>query len=591
MSCLWSQKFYEFLRIRQPEPLSRWADDHRIIGDGAGPEPGRWRTDRTPYMREIMDAVTAPEVREVVMCTGVQLGKTELILNAVCYYMLHEPSPMMLVEPSDELAGDIGSDRIDTMIQASPELRPLFGLAEDRQKSRKTGKLKIGIKRFLGGYLKLTSAASTTGLRSRPIRVVLCDEVDAYPPRSDGNAVDMAIGRTTNFANRKVLITSTPGAVGSSEVWRRLGACARYEYRIPCQHCGAPIVWSWPQVKWDKNKDGDSDPATARLECPLCGGVVRGSGPASSVQLATGEWVLVSGDPASGRLGFHLPSLYSPWMSLESMAAEWLAANHARDVDRLRTFIQDRLAEPWDERPPAWRASSDTAAKSRFEDSPNHEAIRYLTAGVDVQRDRLEISVWGFGANMESWAVAHTVLVGDPLNLELWERLRAFLAQPVETSDGREGRIYAACIDSGDGYSTQAVYRFCAPLERYRVVAIKGVGGERVPLISPPSRIPQYHSPLYKLGVDRFKQVIYDRLNIATVGPGYVHIPKELSDEFWLQLTAEAPETHVEHGRQVTRWVQHRARNEALDCAVYALAACELFCHSMPKRMAHRGRK
>lgn len=584
----WTAKFLEYLRLRSPMPLSVWADENRVLASGASPEAGRWRTARTPYLRQIMDAVTDPRVREIVVCSGVQLGKTELLLNAMCYYTQHEPSPIMLVEPSEELVVQLGRERIDTMIKASPALRPLFGFTEDLKV--KTGVLSGSIKRFAGGYIKLASAASPTDLISRPIRVVLCDEVDRYPARSDGNAVDMAIGRTTNFANRKVLITSTPGALGASEVWRRLGACARYEYRVPCQHCGVPIVWSWPQVKWDKNEDGESDPTTARLECPLCGGVVRGAGPASSVQLATGRWELISGDPVSGRLGFHLPSLYSPWMSLESMAAEWLAANHARDVDRLRTFIQDRLAEPWDERPPAWRASADTAAKSRFEDSPNHEAIRYLTAGVDVQRDRLEVSVWGFGANMESWAVSHTALIGDPLNLELWERLKAFLAQPVETSDGREGRIYAACIDSGDGYSTQAVYRFCAPLERFRVVAIKGVGGERVPLISSPSRIPQYHSPLYKLGVDRFKQVIYDRLNIATVGPGYVHIPKELSEEFWLQLTAESPETHVEHGRQVTRWVQHRARNEALDCAVYALAAYELFCHSMPKRKSVRYR-
>lgn len=587
-SNLWSQKFYEFLRIRKPEPLSSWADAHRIIGDGAGPEPGRWRTDRTPYMRRIMDAVTNPDVREVVMCTGIQLGKTELILNTVCYYMLQEPSPMMLVEPSDELAGDIGSDRIDTMIQASPELRPLFGLADDRQKSRKTGKLKIGIKRFMGGYLKLTSAASTTGLRSRPIRVVLCDEVDAYPARQDGNAVDMAIGRSTNFVDAKVLLTSTPGALASSEIWRRLSHCAQYEYQIPCPHCGERRAWSWQMVRWDKTPDGVSDPTTARMECPHCGGIIRDGSPAPYTLLSRGEWVLTDGDPASVRLGFHLPGLYSPWMPLSGMVSEWLAANHARDIDRLRTFIQDRLAEPWDERPPAWHTQEEEGQGSRFEDKPDHSSIRFLTAGVDVQRDRIEISVWGFGANMESWAISHTVFTGDPLSSELWLQVREFLLSPVETADGRSGYIYAACVDSGDGYTTQAVYQFCAPLERRRIVAIKGVGGDKVPLISPPTRTAAYHSPLYKLGVDRCKQIIYDRLNIGRIGPGYVHIPEALSDEFWLQLTSESPETVVEHGKQVTRWRQHRARNEALDCAVYALCAYELYCHPVPKKLVKR---
>lgn len=584
MTCVdWSAAFLRYLRVRRPVPLSEWADEHRIIGDGAGPEPGRWRTERTPYMRAIMDAVTNPSVTEVVMCTGVQLGKTELLLNTVCYYVQHDPSPILLVEPSEDLARDIGQDRIDSMITASPELRPLFGLDAECRKSTKTGRLKLDTKRFPGGFLKLASAASPTALKSRPIRVILCDEVDTFPPRSDGNAVDMAIARASNFVDRKVLLTSTPGTLASSEIWRRLGHCARYEYHIPCPHCGAASAWSWAMVHWD-----DDDPATARMECPACAGVIRDGSCAPYPLLARGEWVCVSGDPFGGRLGFHLPGLYSPWMSLSGMVSEWLAAVRARDVDRLRTFIQDRLAEPWDERPPAWHERTSDQAGDRFEDSPDHTAVRYLTAGVDVQRDRVEISVWGFGPNMEAWAVSHTVFTGDPLAATVWRHVREFLATPVEMKDGRRGRIYAACIDSGDGYSTQMVYRFCAPLEKFRVVAVKGVGGERVPLVSPPTRTASFRSPLYRLGVDRLKQVIYDRLNLGTVGPGYIHIPRELSTEFWEQLTAESPETVVEHGKQVTRWKQHRPRNEALDCAVYALAAYELFCHPVSRLPTRR---
>lgn len=586
----WSTTFLRYLRIRKPVPLSQWADSHRIIGDGAGPEPGRWRTERTPYMRAIMDAVTSPDVSEIVMCTGVQLGKTELLLNTICYYAQYDPAPIILVEPSDDLAQDIGQDRIDTMIRASAELRPLFGLDESCRKSTKTGRLKLDAKRFPGGYLKLASAASPSDLVSRPVRVILCDEVDAFPARPDGNAVDKAIARSTNFSNRKVLLTSTPGTLAGSEIWRRLGHCARYEYRVPCPHCGAPSAWSWGLVKWDRGDDGSGDPDTARMECPACGGIIRDGSPAPYTLLAKGEWALVSGDPSAGRLGFHLPGLYSPWMSLSGMVAEWLAANRARDIDRLRTFIQDRLAEPWDERPPSWHEREGERAADRFEDAPDHTRIRYLTAGVDVQRDRVEISVWGFGANMESWAVSHTVFVGDPLAASVWRQVQEFLATPVETRDGRTGRIYAACIDSGDGYSTQMVYRFCAPLEKFRIVAVKGVGGDRVPLVSPPTRTASFRSPLYRLGVDRLKQVIYDRLNLGTVGPGYVHIPRELSTEFWEQLTAESPETVVEHGRQVTRWKQHRPRNEALDCAVYALAAYELFCHPV-SRLPSRSRR
>lgn len=529
-------------------------------------------------MRAIMDAVTDPAIREVVLCAGVQLGKTELLLNTICYYMLAEPAPILLVEPSEDLYSDIGCDRVDSMIAASPELRPLFGLAEDKQKSRKTGRLKIGVKRFHGGFLKLASAASPTDLKSRPIRVVLCDEVDTFPPRPDGNAVDMAIGRATNFIDSKVLITSSPGALQSSEVWRRLGASTRYEYRIPCPCCGVESPWSWRLVKWDRLESGDADSATARMECPSCGGVIRGSGAAPWSLLNRGRWVCVSvGSPS--KVGFHLPGLYSPWKPLREIVDEFVAANHLRDIDRLRTFIQDRLAEPWDEREPAWHDRSDETVVSRFEAEPEHSTIRFLTAGVDVQRDRVEISVWGFGANMESWAISHTMIPGDPLSASLWARVREFLLTPITLRDGRTGVIYAACVDSGDGYSTQAVYIFCAPLEKRRVVAVKGVGGDRIPMIPPPTKTTTLRSPLYRLGVDRIKQVIYDRINIRTVGPGYVHIPESLSGEYWAQLTAEYPETVIERGKTVTKWRKSRERNEALDCAVYALAAYEIFCH------------
>lgn len=577
MSDIWTAKFLEFLRLRSPIPLSQWADENRVLASGASPEAGKWRTARTPYLRQIMDAVTDPAIHEVVVCSGVQLGKTELLLNAMCYYIQHEPSPIMLVEPSEDLVVQLGRERIDTMIKASPALRPLFGFTEDMKV--KTGVLSGSIKRFAGGYIKLSSAASPTDLISRPIRVVLCDEVDRYPARSDGNAVDMAIGRTTNFINRKILITSSPGALQASEVWRRFGSCAQYEYRIPCPHCGEPSVWSWQMVRWDKDADGVGDASTARMECPHCGGIVRDGGPASSVQLASGSWELVSGEPKNGKVGYRITGLMSPWMPLTGIVSEWLAAMQTRDIDRLRTFIQDRLAEPWEDRPAAWHdTTKGEAGFSRFEFEPDHATIRYLTAGVDVQRDRIEVSIWGYGVSMESWAISHHILTGDVLSARVWDEVRALLTAPVRISDGREGRIYAACVDSGDGYSTQTVYRFCSELAKYRIVAIKGVGGENVPMVASPSRTPT-GTPLYKLGVDRLKRVIYDRLGIRTVGPGYIHIPDSLGGEFWEQLTAESPETVVEHGRTVTRWRKTRVRNEALDCAVYAYAAYELFCH------------
>lgn len=591
----WSEKFFDFLKLRKPVPLSEWADEHRVIASGASPEPGKWRTERTPYLRAILNAITDPNVREVVVCSGVQLGKTELLLNAICYYCMHEPSPMMLVEPTEELAHDIGRDRIDTMIRATPEMRTLFGLESAdggvlANKSRKTGALKNDAKRFPGGYLKLASAASPTDLKSRAIRVILLDEVDTYPARPDGNAVDLAIGRASNFVDKKIIITSSPGALARSEVWRRLGNTARHEYRVPCPSCGERFVWKWEQVKWEKTATGEVDAESVRIECPACGCRVRDGGAAPDSILKLGGWECTEGDPSCGRVGFHLPGLYSPWLTLRGMVSEFTDAVHARDLDRLRVFIQDRLAEPWDERPPMWHETQADEAP-RFEESPDHSTIRHIVAGVDVQRDRVEVSIWGFGRDSESWAITHNVIPGDVLSTALWTRVREFLLSPVELRDGRKGRVFAACVDSGDGFSTHAVYNFCTPLaEKYRVVAIKGVPGENVPVIAAPNRSTPTRTPLYKLGVDRLKRIIADRIQIRTRGPGFVHIPAELCGEFFAQLTSEVPESVIEGGKVVSRWRKVRERNEALDCAVYALAAFEMFCHARPRAAARTRR-
>lgn len=578
-SYLWSGKFLDFLRFRTPEPLSVWADSHRIIPAAGGAEPGPWRTDRTPYFKQIMDDVTDPRIRQIVVCSGIQLGKTELILNTCLYHMLHDPAPMLLVEPSDDLVTDIGADRIDAMIRDTPALRPLFGLKDDaKAKSTKTGALKQYNKRFPGGYLKLASAHSESDLVSRSIRVIMCDEIDKYPTFGDSSAVDRATGRSSNFTNSKLILTSSPSTLQGSEIWRRLALTARYEYQVPCQHCGAGVVWSWSCVKWDKDADGVSDAATARIECPHCGGVIKGGGPASDRHLATGSWVLTSGDRSRGAVGYHMSSLLSPWLPLTSIVDEFLAACHNRDLDRLKTFVTDRLAEPWDDRPAPWHAESTSPEKSRFEQTARHETVAVLTAGVDVQRDRVEISFWGWGSNRESWAIRHDVVDGDTSLAATWDRVARVLFQPIDLADGRKMKIAAACVDSGDGVLTQMVYRFTVQYEDRHVVSIKGRGGEQTPMFSAPSRRNANRAILYVLGVDRIKDVIADRLRIKTRGPGYVHIPDALSGEFWAQLTAEQKETYIERGRTVSSWKKLRDRNEALDCAVYAFAAFELFC-------------
>lgn len=568
-----------FLRFVVPEPLSDWADEHRYIGDTGGPEPGRWRTSRTPYMKKILDCITDPTIDSIAICAGVQVGKTEALLTAIAYYMQHDPSTIMLVEPDETLVKDTGVDRVDAMIRESPELRKIFRLGEDLQKSKKRAQITAHMKRFPGGYLFLASSASPSALKSRPIRIVLCDEIDTYPMRPDGHPVDMAGGRSTTFIDKKKIMVSSPTSLQTSEIWRRVGVAeAQYEYRIPCPHCGEFHAWKWAMVKWD-------DEQGVRMECPTCHGKIRDGGAASDALLATGDWFLIRGKEDASSVSFVVPGLLSPWMPLIGMVKEFKEAHYNRDSDRLRTFIQERLAEPWDDNGHYFDLR--TKADHEFEDEFDHTAIKCVTAGIDTQRDRVEITFVGWGVAFESWVLDHVIVKGSPLLDETWHSVTLELAKKHVLSDGRELPTFAVAVDSGGiaekdeaGHMnsvTTKVYNFVAKLSKANVIAVKGASKQLAQRYSPPSRTAVKGAYVYVIDTARSKECIYDRLRIRTYGPGYIHIPSELSGEYWKQLNAEQLEEVTEKGVTKKRWVKTRPRNEALDCYVYALAAYEIF--------------
>lgn len=579
---IWSAEFLSHLEIRKPEPLSEWAEAHRYIADGSSPEPGRYRCGRTPYVRDILDAITSPETREIISCFGIQLGKSEILLTALAYYIQHEPSAILMVEPSRDLVVDFGRDRIDGMVYASAELRKIFGVENTKSKTKAT--LNKGVKRFAGGFLKLASAQSTTDLISRPCRIVLLDEIDQYEIRHDGNAVDTAIGRASNFVDKKIIMVSSPGTLQSSEIWRRQEGASKYRYFVPCPACEHACEWTWELVRWSDDK-----PSECGIFCPNCGEQVRGPGAVSDLLLARGHWECVEpGD--RHRKFFHLSSLYSPWVRLADIVEEYVGATAAQDYDRMRSWRQNRLALPWDEYSDYGiaRASDAAVSASRFEHRQlqDHTKIVAITVGVDVQRDRVELYWWAWSRDREMWFLRYEVVGGDPVADGTWASVREWLAREYTLNDGRIMHIAAACIDSGDGLTTQAVYKFCKPLERMRVVAVKGRGGQNVPAISAPARSNNYKVPLYTLGVDAIKKSVIAHLRLENAGPGYIHLTQFCKGEIWAQLNSEVWETAVVNGQTVERWRKTRERNEALDCLVYAWAAFEIFC--APKLRSRR---
>lgn len=573
--------FLKACRPRSRMTGSQWADMYRVIPPGTSSEPGEWRTSRTPYLREPMDAATDKRTETIVLEFSSQTGKSEALLNIIGYYADQEPAPILMLQPTVEMAEAFSKERIDPMFKASPGL---FGKLEEgkdgRGTSRKSGDT-IRMKQFTGGYLALVGANSPAGLASRPIRVLLCDEIDRYGTTKEGDPLKLAIQRTTNFHNRKIILVSTPTIKGASKIDDWYQRSDQRRYFVPCPHCGQEFEMSWNLVKWDKDQRGNALPETARMYCPHCGAQVRGPYKPDGDMLARGRWRPTN--PNSRIRGYHINSLCSPWVDLQALVAEFVEANKARGRQGLMEFINLKLGEVWEER----GADADFWERlyNRREEYPRNgtlpEGVLILTAGIDVQHDRLECSIYGWGKGRECWGIEHRIIPGAPDRPEPWAALDEILREKRSLSCGAQVEVACACVDSGDGAYSSDVYRYTSAREPLGVFSIKGRAGLGTPFINPPSQRNAVGATLFTLGVDSGKAALMARLKLEDTGPGFVHYDRNasagFSENFFLQLTAEVLESKLNSsGQAVLGWSKIRERNEALDCAVYATAAMEI---------------
>ena len=576
----WSRALIGVLRPKERLTGSEWADKYRVIPPGTTPEPGEWRTSRVPYLREIMDAATDRRTETVVVMSSSQIGKSELVLNVMGYYMDREPSPILVLQPTLEAAESFSKERIEPSMAYSPGLKDKVeqAVGEGRTTSRK--KLAtIRMKHFAGGYLAMVGANSPAGLASRPIRILLADEVDRYGSTKEGDPLKLAIQRTTNFHNRKIVIVSTPTVKGASMVEEWFGRSDQRYYYVTCPECGNEHVWDWDLVTWDKDEDGKGLPETARICCPGCGRVERSQWKPDMSLIGRGRWK--ASEPGNGRIkGYALCSLYSPWVSLSALVEEYLSVVRAPDRSGLQEFLNLKLGKPYDTE--YYTDSALTAITRREDYGPVDcpEGVLLLTCGVDVQHDRLELMVMGWGVGQECWGVQYARIYGAPSDPATWHDLDTYLQHEFSHAGGGKLRIACTCIDSGDGTTTELVYGYTHQRERARVYATKGIGGFNRPLVSPPSRNNRYKAKLFALGVDSAKSLLFRRLKVDFPGPGYVHFasaPEAGFDEvFFDGLYSERIEKYKQGGSNKIRWIKTRERNEPLDCCVYALAACEI---------------
>lgn len=505
-----------------------------------------------------MDAISDPRLRDIVVMAGAQVGKTEMLLNVIGFHIHHDPSPILLVQPTLEMAQAFSKDRLAPMLRDTPALKGSVKDPRSRDANNTTTH-----KVFTGGHISLVGSNSAAGLASRPIRVVLCDEVDRYPPSagSEGSPILLARKRSATFHNRKMVMVSTPTNKGASMIESQYAESDQRQYFVPCEDCGTVQTLKWSNVKWDKDK-----PETACYVCDGCGSIWDDAKRNRSVR--KGEWVATA--DFTGVAGFHINGLYSPWTMLADAVRDFLIAKKAPDT--LRVFVNTFLAETWED-------AGETVGDIRFDDREEEfganipDDIVVITAGIDVQDDRLELELVGWGRDEESWSLEYKTLYGDPSTPHLWNDLDNILKASYTTESGRSLGIRAACVDSG-GHYTQAVYNFVRPREGRRIFAIKGMAGEQRPLVGRPSKNNIGKIKLFTVGTFPIKELIFSRLKIQSEGAGYCHFPAGRSDEYYQQLAnSEKIVTKYQKGFPRREFVKTRTRNEALDCRVYAYAA------------------
>lgn len=555
-----------------PDPdltVSEWADAHRVLTSISSSEPGPWLTDRTPYLREIMDCLSPSHPCErVVFMKGAQIGGTECGNNWMGFVIHHAPGPMLMVNPTVETSKRSSKMRIDPAIDNCPVLRERV----KDPRARDSGNTVL-MKEFPGGVLILTGANSAVGLRSMPIRYLFMDEVDGYPEDagSEGDPVNLAIQRTATFANRKIFIISTPTIKYFSRIETAFEEGDQRRYFVPCPNCGEFQTLKWSQVKWPKGK-----PSLAHYICEKCGS--RWEDYQKATILAQGQWRATSASKDEGKtVSFHLSSLYSPhgWTSWGEIAEEFSEVH--KDPPRLQVWTNTKLAETWEDM--AGEAVDPTGLMTRREKYGPRipKDVALLTCGVDVQDNRLELEIVGWGTDEESWSIDYHVLYGDPSTPELWADLDKVISRTYEHERAIPNMgITATCVDSG-GHYTDHVINYCYERRAKRVFAIKGSSrGSGVPIWPPrASQSKRLKKPVYVIGVNDAKETLVKRLRINEAGAGCWHFPIERDAEWFAQITSEVVRTRYVKGRAVREWQPRKegSPTEGLDCRVYAFTA------------------
>lgn len=569
--------FKKLLKILEPPPdftVATWADEHRMLSPEASASPGRWKTSQAPYQREIMEAISDNTIEKVVIMSAAQIGKTDaLILNPIGYYMHHDPTSILVLQPTIQMAEAFSKERLTPMLRDTPVLR-----GKVKEKGRDSGNT-ILQKLYPGGHVTMVGANSTAGLASRPIRIVLADEIDRYPGSAgdEGDPLTLAEKRTTTFWNKKIVCVSTPTTKGGSRIETEFENSTQEEWNVPCPACETLTPLTWGNIIFNKE-----DLKEVLHLCPHCGTASEEQEWKESSQ--KGKFIAAK---TGGKVrGFHLNALASGFVNWQDVVEKFLIANEEKkkgNIELLKSWTNLEMGELWEEDAVEIKTHTVYERREKYNCEVPSDVI-ILTAGIDTQDDRFEIEVVGWGLDKESWGIKYSIIYGDLNNTRIWTELSNVLTRTFTTADGRVLGLSCACMDSG-GHFTNEVYKFCKARESQMLFAIKGKGGEGVPLLNRPSTSNVAKAKLVTLGVDIGKSLIYGRLALTEEGGGYCHFPKEedrgYNEAYFAGLTAEKRVLKYKDGKKQHKWVlkSDGARNEPLDNRNYATAAMEIVSH------------
>ncbi len=589
VSSTWLADAWAALRPPTRMTLSEWADAEFWLSAENSADPGRWHT--LPHQRGIMDAITDPNTERVTVIKSARIGYTKMVGAVVAYYMAQDPCPLMVVQPTVEDAEGYSVEEIGPMLR---DVAALHGLV--REGGRSSGS-RILHKTFPGGVLGMVGATSARGLRRVSRRVVIFDEVDAYPVSAGTEGDPIALGekRAQSYWNRKIIAGSTPLIAGSSRIAEMFEAGDRRRFYVPCPECGHMDFLRFRKRDGDQEDRGhrmrwpDDSPRDACFECSANGCVIEER--SKSAMLEAGEWR--ADRDFDGHASFHIWAAYSmqPNARWGDIAEEFVAAKGS--PQKLQTFVNTTLGEVWRAlgEAPDWDKLYRRRELYPIGTVPAGPIV--LTAGVDVQKDRLVYEVVGWGKNLESWSVEADELHGDT-SIEAgdpgspWTLLEQLLGRTFDMADGGASPIAMMAVDSG--YNTQTVYGWCRQHPMSRVIATKGQAGARA-LVGTASPVDvtvrgkrmQRGYKMWPVGVDLAKSELYGRLRLeldaeGAAPSGYCHFP-EYGEGYFKQLTAEHLVTVVDQRtrRAKLEWhVQPNRENHFLDARILARVAAAL---------------